>query len=158
MTILARSCWDQRMKIQPVHVKCVLEVLHQVELKKFVGQWSLHHEVQKNLETTFKTSCFIVVRIRPTSWYQRISLLKSEISYIYYLDWGKRSALFPPIQWSTVLILGNPCLMNVNPRAVDSSGDFCSHMPNSETKRPARISHLCHDSWDPCQTFPKWRK
>lgn len=28
-------------------------------------------------------------------------------------------------------------------------------MPNSETKRPARMSQLCQGSCDPCQTFPR---
>ena len=29
-----------------------------------------------------------------------------------------------------------------------------THIPNSETKRPARMSQLCQGSCEPCHTFP----
>jgi hypothetical protein len=33
-----------------------------------------------------------------------------------------------------------------------------ANIPNSETKRPDRISQLCQGSWVPCQTFPERQK
>jgi len=29
-----------------------------------------------------------------------------------------------------------------------------TYIPNSDTKRPARMSQLCHGSCEPCHTFP----
>ena len=158
---------QQSLRASPAVKKRAKSVYQQrnlgtIKKRKKEKQEEKQRQGHTHLEPAFEPVGLVVVHHRPV----RGTGQPCDALYVKHAhthrDWGNRSAVLPPSQWSTVRMSGYPCLSaktKVREQALRShcywtKQKWCTYIPNSETNRPARMSQLCHGSCEPCQTFP----